>query len=403
MVETQLPDVLDQCLDRLASGQTVEDCLAAYPAFAERLRPLLYAGLIVRRAEAGTAEVSSAQERARQRFEQVLRQPRPARRVLPWPALATLAAAFVLVFGLVAVMAESALPGEGLYGFKRLTESVRLVLPGGAGLADEFAQRRLEEIALLLLRQQEAEVEFEGLVELIAGQDWLISRLPVFVPAAAEVAPTITLGHRVRVRGATTADGRLVAASIEDLTPTPLPTPTATITPTPTATLTVTATASLTPTVSPTPSTTPTLTVTATASPTLTPTPSATPSATPAPITTAAALCVPIQPAGWVRYTVRPGDTLSGLAAAVGTTVAELMVVNCITDARLVFVGQVLFVPRLPAGGAAVPTQGGAPPPAGGGDSGAPPTGGGGGDTPPDNGNTNDNSGGNDNDDDDDD
>ena len=373
MVEKRLVDVFEQCLERLARGQTIEDCLAAFPDEADQLRPLLYAGMTVRRAEVGIAEASSAQERARRRYEEALRQPRPARRIVPWPALATLAAAFVLVFGVLAVVAQSALPGEGLFGLKRLTEDVRLALLGGAGLADEFAQRRIEEISLLLIRQQEAEVEFEGLVETIVGEDWLISRLPVVVPTTAQVSPTITLGHRVRVRGVTSADGRLIALSIEDLTVAPLPTPTATAVPSltlgPTTVPTQTP-APLTATLTVTPTPTSTASPTSTPSPTETGTPTATTrSATQTPTSSA---CVPTQPPGWVRYSVRAGDTLSGLAALVGATVAELMSVNCIEDARFVFVGQPLYLPRLPASGGDSGTGGISPPP-GGGDSGSPP------------------------------
>jgi LysM repeat protein len=50
------------------------------------------------------------------------------------------------------------------------------------------------------------------------------------------------------------------------------------------------------------------------------------------------------RPAGWVDYTIRPGDTLSSLAPDYGLTVAELKRANCLTD-DLIYAGATLWVP----------------------------------------------------------
>ena len=52
--------------------------------------------------------------------------------------------------------------------------------------------------------------------------------------------------------------------------------------------------------------------------------------------------CTP--PAGWTLYVVQPGDSLAGLAAQAGLTVAELQAANCLAGGRLL-VGQALFLP----------------------------------------------------------
>ena len=44
-------------------------------------------------------------------------------------------------------------------------------------------------------------------------------------------------------------------------------------------------------------------------------------------------------------YTVKSGDTLIGIAAKFGTTVAAITKANNITNARVIRVGQVLIIP----------------------------------------------------------
>lgn len=88
---------------------------------------------------------------------------------------------------------------------------------------------------------------------------------------------------------------------------------------------------------------TPTITITATATSTATATITATlePEGTPAACS---------RPAGWVVYLVQPGDTLATIAEAVDSTVQQLGRVNCITSPANLLVGDVLYVPKLPAG-----------------------------------------------------
>ncbi len=48
----------------------------------------------------------------------------------------------------------------------------------------------------------------------------------------------------------------------------------------------------------------------------------------------------------WFIYYIESGDTLSALARLTGSTVAELMDANCLSDTRI-YKGQLLYVPRL--------------------------------------------------------
>ena len=104
---------------------------------------------------------------------------------------------------------------------------------------------------------------------------------------------------------------------------------------------TSTASETLTPSSTPSSTSTVTSTLTATETPTETLTPTPTFTAQPT-------LTVCVKRFDWPIYRVERGDTLYALALATGSTVPELKVANCLESDRLV-VGQLLYVPRLPA------------------------------------------------------
>jgi hypothetical protein len=56
--------------------------------------------------------------------------------------------------------------------------------------------------------------------------------------------------------------------------------------------------------------------------------------------------CVPYT--AWPVYTVVAGDTLGQIAQRTGATLQQLTTANCLASAELIYVGQRLYVPRLP-------------------------------------------------------
>ncbi len=150
---------------------------------------------------------------------------------------------------------------------------------------------------------------------------------------------------------------------------TPTNTPTATLTPTDTPTATVTPSATNTPTATNTvtPSVTPTLTRTIRPSenspilPTLAPLPTEiglVPTLTAVNNLTTINSAGCTQPTGWTVYVVQPRNTLFSIAQSVNSSVAELAEVNCLSNGNQIIAGDVLFVPRDPAGLVPVNTSG---------------------------------------------
>lgn len=137
---SKLEQALEDCLARLASGEaSLEDCLARYPEHADKLRRLL---ITVNKLERGRAVWPSPAFKARARTQLVAhmranpRQPRVKPWTIPWPRRFGLAfgQAFNLAFNLTAilllfmatgtVLAQTALPGDALYGWKVTSERV---------------------------------------------------------------------------------------------------------------------------------------------------------------------------------------------------------------------------------------------------------------------------------------
>ncbi len=104
MNDNRLTEVLNDCADRLSRGETLQDCLRAYPAYADELRVLLTLAKLPQRVHAAPAEVSAARRRVSAHIETLLDDfavsKTPPRivplRVLTWAAVLLLALAGVV-------------------------------------------------------------------------------------------------------------------------------------------------------------------------------------------------------------------------------------------------------------------------------------------------------------------
>jgi LysM repeat protein len=369
MAERDLINAFNDCIDRMSAGQDIESCLRAYPQYAAALRPMLEAGALVRRMRMTTDDIQAAQDRVRIRYQQSIRSAPRHSRIVQLRLLANIAAVLILFFVIIGsggLLSQASLPGDALYGIKRLSEQIGSILDTSEVYQRELMQRRADEVNNLLELARPADVSFQGAVTHTEGDIWEIAMLPVQVSAETPGYDVLSIGARVEVEGYTTTAGTLIARRITLLEAPPPPTPTSTATSTPSPTVTSSATATTTPsqTASATLTMTPTATMTSTVSATVTATASATASstatntatstasrtptntATPRPtLSSSATTCAPSQPAGWVQYRVQAGDTLSGLAANRGITLEQAMTVNCLTNAGFIFVGQLLYLP----------------------------------------------------------
>lgn len=369
MSNPDLINIFHECLERIAAGEGIEASIRDFPQYAGILRSMLETSLIVKRIGGSSAETAEAQAKMRPRIDDALQTISIQRAYVPRRIVTLVASFFILSFVIGGgLYAQSSLPGDTLYGVKLFTENVQLVVSGGGdNLRGQFAERRVMEVRELLALGRVATVTFQGVLTVRDGTGWQVASIHLQVNNGTPGAESVAVGDLIEVHGVTrngviAQEIRLIRAgedSTRPIPPTPLPTvqpATPTMTPTlsqtPTVSQTPTASATMTPTFTPIVSRTPTNSATVTSSATS----SATPTAWPTGILLTATPSCGVVPTGWVIYRIRSGDTLSFLSSSRGITLEAVMVVNCLTDARMIVVGQTLY---LPPGAPVVETPGG--------------------------------------------
>ncbi len=143
-------ECLNDCLDRLQRGESLEACLTRYPEHADDLRGLLQAAQVLR---ASPPPLSvTAQSRGRERMHRAAEQ-QATKRWQVWPRRLALplAAAIVAVFlVVVAGAARSSAPGDLAYPLRRFAETAALRLTADpisrAERHLELAEQRLAEV-----------------------------------------------------------------------------------------------------------------------------------------------------------------------------------------------------------------------------------------------------------------
>jgi hypothetical protein len=161
--EERFNNILNECLDRILKGESVENCLLSYPEQAQELEPLLMTAKAAR-------VISTVQPRpeyrteAKRQFQAALIEMKvkeneckaySGRRFqLRWQSAWAIALVTVVIVvlgsGGAIAAASGSMPDSGLYPVKLATEKVQLALAPGqiakTQLNAKFTERRVEEI-----------------------------------------------------------------------------------------------------------------------------------------------------------------------------------------------------------------------------------------------------------------
>ena len=284
-----------ECLDLMEGGLSVSEILSRYPEQADMLRPFLETATQL--SQLATNPTIAQKNKSQDAFlaeavalKTVNREP-----IFPWMWLRRILfpvaalSLMLILFGMgLFTTSASALPGEPLYNVKRQFEALQLQMVSASDeklrLIDQFTAERRQEVETLLLTGQTAETQFDGVIERMATETWVVSNIPIEIQDDTIIAGTPQIESLVRVSGLV-QNGLFLTDVVEVLkagTDTELrlePTPTSTSTPTiaPSSALTATSTASPTHTTIPTETAVPTQTTEPTSTETYTPAPTETP------------------------------------------------------------------------------------------------------------------------------
>ncbi|MDY6834459.1 MAG: DUF5667 domain-containing protein [Chloroflexota bacterium] len=159
MSTPELERILDECIDRMARGDTVAQCLMRYPEHEGMLRPLLEAVAIAHQSSniqprPGFKAIAQKQFISNIQYERKRKESRSLPIYIWHPRWATAIVAVLVLLvvgsGVVAI-SSSSMPGDALYPVKTASEDVQLTLTFSnmekAELHTKFAERRSEEMA----------------------------------------------------------------------------------------------------------------------------------------------------------------------------------------------------------------------------------------------------------------
>lgn len=173
-MSAELEKILDECIERLAAGESIEACIASYPGQRDELLPLLEAAWKAMHAAETAQRNPAAKARGRYRLTQAASQEVPQRdhtRIPFWrrPVAKPIGFGLVmvlLVLGLssvAGVRSSEAVPGDSLYWVKTTKEGVRLWFPKSdadrAEMHVHLAGERGREMRVLVERGQLADAE----------------------------------------------------------------------------------------------------------------------------------------------------------------------------------------------------------------------------------------------------
>lgn len=236
--------ILDECLDQIRRGENLESCLAAHPAEADALRPLLATAAALRTVpvqQAPKAAFLQGQARMLAVVDQAFpQQPvsknifsRYSVRILTWitgketidmKLVTRLAVAFALVLtviaglGTTAVSASNALPGDLLYPLKASAQNAQLMLTWNAearqALEQHFQEEYRGDVRVLMQTGRQAPIQFVGTLDAFDNNLWVIGGLPVSISPNTQITGNPQVGDVVQVEAAVQKDGSILASRV---------------------------------------------------------------------------------------------------------------------------------------------------------------------------------------------
>ena len=220
-----LPSVLEECLEHLRNGESLEQVLERYPQFQAELRPLLEAARYARDLGLSASAPRGAMARSRARMLAAAAQRRRSS-FFHFPLHARVSPAILIAVGLIlaglvgtSIASAQALPGDPLYGLKLATERTRLQLTSNTAarieLLESYDRERAEEVEALSGHRRSIQVTFAGPLELTPAGGWTAAGIPLILPPGFPVKSEYQPGVYVLVSGSLQSDGSVLVEEME--------------------------------------------------------------------------------------------------------------------------------------------------------------------------------------------
>jgi hypothetical protein len=253
MIRQRITHSLENCLNRLDKGESLQEVLETYPAQADRLKKLLGLAMVSRALPKPVP--SKAAERVGKNYllesMHILQYANAFRKMDPHPVSRqgreswlsrTLSPISVKILqlkpvyrlamiGLVLILAgsfftinasASSLPGDTLYDLKLGLEQVQMFFTfddeAKQELALTFERERLFEVKALLAEGRSEYVDFSVIVDKANKSNRIISGIAVQVDPEINLDDNLEEGTKVEVAAVTQEDGTLLALKVSDAT-----------------------------------------------------------------------------------------------------------------------------------------------------------------------------------------
>ena len=204
--------VIEESLEGLERGRSIEEILVEYPIHNETLRPVLAtaSGLLSLKIAHSVGAQSNSLEQFLSAASAKSAQSFGSTRVV-WSFGRRMAVSFSAMLILLFIVslsltlaAQPAVPGDALYGTKMTIEDIRLAFVreriGRDRLKSEFNQNRIEELEELIASGRSASgIEIRGRIESIDGEVWVISGVAIKVSDSLGTGGRFEIGQDVIV------------------------------------------------------------------------------------------------------------------------------------------------------------------------------------------------------------
>jgi len=203
---------LDDCLEKIHSGATIDQVLETYPELQEELRSLLETANAAKSLRFEQAIPMSTLVRSRSRFLYQAEKMVNARQNLHWGS--SFRSSAVLVYGVIiclvivlgtGIASGESIPGDIFYPVKLASEQTRLFLENNPvariSLEENYDRKRAQETDNLMQRERLIETTFAGFLTSKERDQWAVAGIQVVFPQNLQSLAEEMRGKYIEVKG----------------------------------------------------------------------------------------------------------------------------------------------------------------------------------------------------------